>query len=90
MQCFVFVDWISFTSVKFAFNVITVVVELKSYSIVVVKTSYVETPFSNINIKSCVLLQFNDICDPINTTGMLTWKLNFTLVKSLLCSFWCK
>jgi len=30
-----------------------------------VKTSYVEAPLSNVNIKSCVLLHFNDTCDPI-------------------------
>ena len=36
----------------------------------VVKTSYVETPLSNVNTTSCVWLHFTDTCDPINSTEM--------------------
>ena len=49
---FSFVNETSCTSVKFAFKIVTVVVELKSYSNVVVKTSSVETSLSNMNKKA--------------------------------------
>jgi hypothetical protein len=38
------------------------------------KTSYVETPLSNTNIKSCVWLHFTDTCYPVNRTGMSRLK----------------
>jgi hypothetical protein len=75
---FVFVNDISCTSIKFSFKIITVAVELKSYSNIKgtngIKSwmllSYVETPLSNTNIKKLCLTALYRYCDPVNTTGM--------------------